>query len=170
MGSVVGLAPAGHIHRRIDRELALVGPHHLKQELQLVASLSALNDIQPKDDRRPQLCAGESGMLQGPLPIRRCSSCSSRVDRAGRLIEGVHIRRCQEREECGQRGLVEGTSHHEVITPASGSHIGSVPSHSSLHILNALRTGLAASHLPRRRTRRRGRLPAGIRTAILQVL
>lgn len=45
MGGVIPLAPAGHVHRCIDRELARVGPHHLKQELQLVASLGVLDDI-----------------------------------------------------------------------------------------------------------------------------
>lgn len=82
MGGVIALAPASHVDRRIDRELARVGPHHLKQELQLVASLSVLDDIQPKDDRRAQLRAREGGLLQDPLPIRRGSACTSRVDRA----------------------------------------------------------------------------------------
>lgn len=37
------------------------------------------------------------------------------------LIQGVHIRRRQERKERGQRDGVEGTSHHEVIIPVTGS-------------------------------------------------
>ncbi|MFD1758253.1 hypothetical protein [Streptomyces lienomycini] len=36
MAGVIRVAPAGHVHRRVDRELAEVCPHDLKQELQLV--------------------------------------------------------------------------------------------------------------------------------------
>ncbi|MFD5594869.1 hypothetical protein [Streptomyces griseorubiginosus] len=57
MSGVIGPAPAGHIHRHIDRELAQVCPHYLEQELQLVSFLGVLDDIQPDDDRRSHLSA-----------------------------------------------------------------------------------------------------------------
>ncbi|WP_263973247.1 hypothetical protein [Streptomyces sp. fd1-xmd] len=43
---MIGIAPTCHVHRRVNRELAQVGPHHLEQELQLVALVGALNDVQ----------------------------------------------------------------------------------------------------------------------------
>ncbi|GGP75540.1 hypothetical protein GCM10010278_62210 [Streptomyces melanogenes] len=61
-------------------------------------------------------------MLEDPLPIRRVYT--SRVDGAGRQIQGIRIRirRRQEREERGQGDIAEGASHHEVIIPVSESH------------------------------------------------
>ncbi|MGW9452941.1 hypothetical protein [Streptomyces sp. NPDC055632] len=56
---MIGLAPAGHIHRHIDCELTQVGPRHLKLELQLIALSRMLDDIQAEDDRRPRLRARE---------------------------------------------------------------------------------------------------------------
>lgn len=93
MASVIGVAPTGHVHRRIDRELAEVCPHHLKQELQLITPVRMLNDIQAEHNRRPRPRAREDPVIQCPLPLSLVSVCASRINCTGGLFQGSHIDR-----------------------------------------------------------------------------
>ncbi|WP_159026583.1 hypothetical protein [Streptomyces vietnamensis] len=115
MASVIGVAPAGHVHCRVDRELAEVGPHDLEQELQPIAPVRMLDDVQAKHDGRPRPRAREDRVIQCPLPLSLVSVRASRINCTGGLFQGFHVGRRQAGEERGQWDIVEGASHESIM-------------------------------------------------------
>ncbi|UQI45914.1 hypothetical protein M1P56_16895 [Streptomyces sp. HU2014] len=93
MGGVIGVAPAPHVHRRVDREPAQVCPHHLKLELQLITPVWILNGIEAENDGRPRLRAREDHMVQCPVPHCLVSVNAGRVNSMGRIFQGFHVSR-----------------------------------------------------------------------------
>lgn len=115
LAGFAGVAPAprdsgrisGNLHRprryhrglqRVFYQSALISirtwvrPHHLEQELQLIALSGMCDDIQAQDDGRPRLRAGTRRMIQYPFPIRPVSTAPGRVNSTGCVIQGFHVR------------------------------------------------------------------------------
>ena len=110
---VIGVAPAGHVHRRLDRELAQVCPHNVEQELQLVAPACMLDDVQAEDHRRPCLSSWEDCVLQSPLPFRPSFLEVDRIHGTGRVFTPETIVRRMERSV--RRMVVEGRRDNLLV-------------------------------------------------------
>lgn len=93
VAGVIGIAPAGHVHRRVDREPAQVCPDHLQQERRLVAPVGILDDVQAEDDRRPRLRSREDRMLQSPFPFRPGFVEASRINGMSPVLQGFRANR-----------------------------------------------------------------------------
>lgn len=114
MTGVIGVAPAGHVHRRVDRELAQVCPHNVEQELQLVAPVGMLDDVQAEYHWRPWLSSWEDCVLQSPLPFRLRSEVA-RIHSTGRVLQRFPASARKVGEQHGHGDIVEGSSLHGPI-------------------------------------------------------